>query len=30
MNSNLPDDWLYDKVMLQLLGTAGTERKIED
>ena len=24
MNRSLLDDWLYDKVMLQLLGTAGT------
>ena len=24
MNCNLPDDWLYDRVMLQVLGTAGT------
>ena len=24
MDRSLPDDWLYDRVMLQLLGTAGT------
>ena len=28
MYRSLPDDWLYDRVMLQLLGTAGTVRKI--
>ena len=28
MNSNLPDDWLYDRVMLQLLGAAGTVRRM--
>ena len=27
MNRSLPDDWLYDRVMLQLLETAGTVRK---
>ena len=27
MNRSLPDDWLYNRVMLQLLGTAGTVRK---
>ena len=24
MDRRLPDDWLYDRVRLQLLGTAGT------
>ena len=24
MDRSPPDDWLYDRVMLQLLGTAGT------
>ena len=24
MNRSLLSDWLYDRVMLQLLGTAGT------
>ena len=28
MDRSLPDDWSYDRVMLQLLGTAGTVRKI--
>ena len=28
MNISLPDDWLYDRVMLQLLGTAGTVRRM--
>ena len=29
MNISLPDDWLYDsdRVMLQLLGAAGTVRR---
>jgi len=30
MNSSLPDDWLYDRVMLQVVGAAGTVKKIED
>ena len=25
MNCSLPDDWLYDTVMLQLLGTTATK-----
>ena len=29
MNRSLPDDWSYDRVMLQLLETAGTV-KFED
>ena len=28
MNRSLPDDWSYDRVMLQLLGAAGTVRKM--
>ena len=28
INRSLPDDWWYDTQMLQLLGTAGTIRKI--
>ena len=27
MNRSLPDDWLYDRVMLQLLGTPRTVRR---
>ena len=27
MNRSLLDDWLYDRVMLQVLGTAGTVGK---
>ena len=27
MNRSLPDGWSYDRVMLQLLGTAGTVGK---
>ena len=27
MNESLSDDWLYDTVMLQLLGTAGTAKR---
>ena len=30
MNSSLLDDWLYDRVMLQLLETAGTVKKLRD
>ena len=28
MNRSLPDDWLYDRIMLQLLGAAGTVNNI--
>ena len=28
MNRSLPDDWSYDRVMLQLLGTTGTVRRM--
>ena len=28
MNISLPDDWLYNRVMLQLLGAAGTVRRM--
>ena len=28
MNSSLLDSWSYDRVMLQLLGTAGTVRRM--
>ena len=28
MNRSLLDDWSYDRVMLQLLGTAGTVNTI--
>ena len=27
MNTSLPDDWSYDRVMLQLTKTAGTARR---
>ena len=30
MNKSLPDDWLYNRVILQLGGTAGTVEKFED
>ena len=29
MNKSLPDDWLYDRVMLQLLGIVGPVEAIE-
>ena len=29
MDRSLLDDWLYDRVMLQLLGTTGTVKKNE-
>ena len=29
MDRSLLDDWLYDRVMLQLLATAGTVKKNE-
>ena len=28
MNKSLPDEWSYDRMMLQLLGTAGTVGKL--
>ena len=28
MNRSLPDDWLYDRVMLQLVGTVGTVNNV--
>ena len=31
MNCNLPDEWLsYDRVILQLLGTAGTDACMDE